>query len=291
MNSMTGFGKAEINTKAGRFTVEVSSVNSRFLEVSARLPRHLSLLEHRLRELVSAKLSRGKVTIFVGFEEQEDAPGKFRINSSAVKSYYQQLMAQKKALNISGEISFRDLLMLPDIVQPDETTATDELVWSGIKKATDKALGELAVMRRREGTAMARDMKQRLKVITRLIKEIKRDSSLIVEKYRQRLASRVSELVNSSEYDPDRLEQEIALLAEKSEISEECTRLFSHLNQYMSSLTAKEPVGKRLNFILQEMNRETNTIASKSPETKVTTAVIAVKEEIEKLRELVQNVE
>jgi len=291
MNSMTGFGKAEVTTKTGRFTVEVSSVNSRFLEVSARLPRTLSLLEHRLRDMVNVRINRGKITLFVGFEESEDAPGRFRLSQNAVRSYHRQLLAVKKALNLSGEIRLSDLLALPDIVQSEPNITDDDRVWSGIKKATDKALADLDTMRQREGAAMARDMKQRLKVIAGLIKGIARGSSLVVEKYRQRLTSRISELVSPGEYDPGRLEQEIAVFAEKSDISEECTRLSSHLDQYQHSLKSKQPVGKKLNFILQEMNRETNTIASKSPEPEVTAAVIALKEEIEKLRELVQNVE
>jgi uncharacterized protein (TIGR00255 family) len=291
MNSMTGFGKAEIHSKAGDFTVEISSVNSRFLEVSARLPRQFSLLEHKLRELVNSRLNRGKVNVFVGFTPAENAPGRYRLSESAIRTYHRQLVAVKKTLKLSDEIGLSDLLALPDIAQPEETAADDDLIWSGMRKAADKALGDLIRMRRREGTAMAQDMKQRLKVIAVVVKEIVADSSLVVEKYRRRLTSRIGELVEPSAYDPGRLEQEIAVFAEKSDISEECTRLSSHLSQYKRSLGAKEPVGKRLNFILQEMNREVNTIASKCPETRITTAVIVLKEEIEKLRELVQNVE
>jgi len=291
MNSMTGFGKAEVATRVGRFAVEIASVNSRFLEVSVRLPRQFSLLEHKLRELVSAKINRGKVSLFVAFAAPDNAPGRFLLNKSAAKAYHKQLVALRSSLKLDGQIGISDLLALPDVVPAEETTVTHNSIWSGIKKATNKALDGLVAMRRREGAAMTRDMNQRLKVITDLIKEIVRDSYLVVEKYRQRLTSRINELVDSSAYDPGRLEQEIALFAEKCEISEECTRLQSHVDQYKRSLNAKEPVGKRLNFILQEMNREANTIASKTPATKVTTAVIAVKEEIEKLRELVQNVE
>ncbi len=291
MNSMTGFGKAEIHTKIGDFAVEISSVNSRFLEVSARLPRQFSLLEYRLRELINSRLNRGKVTVFVGFEQPQNAPGKYQLSENAAKAYYQQLVAVKKTLRLSDEIGLRDLLALPDIVLTEEPVSDDDLIWSGMRKAAEKALGDLAKMRRREGAAMAQDMKQRLKVITGLINGIIADSSLVVEIYRQRLSSRVGELIDASTYDPGRLEQEITIFAEKSDISEECTRLLSHLSQYRRSLNIKEPVGKRLNFILQEMNREVNTIASKCPETKITAAVITLKEEIEKLRELVQNVE
>ena len=291
MNSMTGFGKAESTVKVGKFTVEISSVNNRFLEISARLPRQYSLLEHRFRELVSAKLTRGKILVYVGFEKSETAPGKFLIDKKAAKSYLQQLALMRKEFQLEGEIAVRDLLMLPDIAQPVPEALDENLVWRGIRKATQKALAELISMRRREGLAMARDMKQRLKVTAKLIKKIAKDSSHSVEKYCQKLAARIEELLHSTAIDPGRLEQEVAFFAERSDISEECMRFLSHIDQYRSSLELKEPVGKKLNFILQEMNREANTIGSKSSEAKITSAVIALKEEIEKLRELAQNVE
>lgn len=291
MNSMTGFGKAESTTRVGKFTVEISSVNNRFLEISARLPRKYSLLEPRLRELINARLSRGKVSVYVGFEESETAPGKFLINKKAAKSYLRQLAQVRKEFQLDGEIAVRDLLMLPDIAELEPGALDENLIWSGIRRAAGKALAELISMRRREGSAMARDMKLRLKVIGRLIKEIAMDSSHSVEKYRQKLAARIEELLHSKAIDPGKLEQEVAFFAERSDISEECTRFLSHIDQYKSSLGLKEPIGKRLNFILQEMNREANTIGSKSSETKITSAVIALKEEIEKLRELAQNVE
>ncbi|MEW5994953.1 MAG: YicC/YloC family endoribonuclease [Candidatus Zixiibacteriota bacterium] len=291
MNSMTGFGKAELTTRAGYFTVEISSVNSRFLEVSARLPRQFILWEHRLRELVSEKAARGKVSIYVGFEEREDAPGRYRLNDTALKKYYRQLVRLKRELKLTGDIRVADLVPLPDVALTDETAESDDLIWSGVKRATQKALAELLVMRRREGRAMAQDMNRRLKTVARLTQTIKRLSPVVVEKYRERLSARINELVESGAGDEGRLEQEIALFAEKSDISEECTRLVSHVDQFRKALRVREPVGKRLNFILQEMNREANTMSSKSPDAKVTGAVIALKEEIEKLREQVQNVE
>jgi uncharacterized protein (TIGR00255 family) len=291
MNSMTGFGKAESITKIGKFTLEISSVNNRFLEVSARLPRQYSLLEHRLRELVSAQLTRGKISIYVGFEESETAPGKYLINKKAAKSYLRQLTEMKKELRLGGEIGLHDLLLLPEVSQAEPEALDEELVWSGIKKTADKALVELISMRRREGAAMARDMNQRLRIINRLIKKITKGSANSVERYRRKLSARIEELLQSKQVDPERLEQEVALFAERSDISEECTRLMSHIEQYQKSVSLKEPVGKRLTFILQEMNRETNTIGAKCSEAEIASAVIAVKEELEKLRELAQNVE
>ncbi len=288
---MTGFGKAESTTRVGKFTVEISSVNNRFLELSARLPRQYSLLEYRLRELVSARLTRGKISVYVGFEESETAPGKYLINKRAAKSYLRQLAQVKKEFQLDGEIAIRDLLMLPEIAQQEPGNIDENLIWLGIRKAAGKALTELILMRKREGSAMARDMRQRLKIIDKLVKKIIRNSSHTAEKNRQKLTTRIEELLHSKSIDPERLEQEVAFLAERSDISEECTRFLSHIDQYKRGIGQKKPVGKRLNFILQEMNREVNTIGSKSTETTITSAVIALKEEVEKLREQAQNVE
>jgi uncharacterized protein (TIGR00255 family) len=291
MNSMTGFGKAEAKTKVGTFTVEISSVNNRFLEISARLPRQYSLLEHRLRELISERLQRGKVTVYVGFEEAEEAAGKYLINKQAAKTYLRQLAELKKELCLSGDIDLRDLLLLPEIAQPEPESVDETLIWSGIKKAADKALRELIIMRRREGAAMARDMKQRLNVVKKLIKKIMAGATETVQKYRKKLAARIEELLPTQAVEPMRLEQEITLFAERSDITEECTRLMSHVDQFQKSLSRKEPVGKRLTFLLQEMNREINTIGAKCLDTSIAATVIALKEEVEKLRELAQNVE
>jgi uncharacterized protein (TIGR00255 family) len=291
MDSMTGFGKAESTTKAGKFTVEISSVNNRYLEISARLPRQYSLLEHKLRDLISARLTRGKISVYVGFEESDTAPGKFLINRAAAKKYARQLGQMKKELRLSGDVTVHELLMLPEVIEPEPETVDGNLVWKGAKKAAEKALVQMVAMRRREGLAMARDMKKRLKTISGLINEIRKDSSLVMEKYRKKLAARIEELLQTKVVDRERLEQEVAILAERCDITEECTRFLSHIDQYTRSVNTREPVGKRLNFILQEMNRETNTIGAKSFETKISTSVIALKEEIEKLRELAQNVE
>jgi len=291
MNSMTGFGKAESTTRVGKFTVEISSVNNRFLEISARLPRQYSLLEYRLRELINARLTRGKVLVYVSFEESETALGKYLINNRAAKSYLRQLAQMKKEFQLDGEIAIRDLLMLPEIAQQEPGIIDENLIWSGIKKAAGKALTELILMRKREGSAMARDMKQRLKIIDKLVKKIIRNSSHTAEKNRQKLTTRIEELLHSKSIDPERLEQEVAFLAERSDISEECTRFLSHIDQYKRGVEQKKPVGKRLIFILQEMNREANTIGSKSTEATITSAAIALKEEVEKLREQSQNVE
>ena len=291
MNSMTGFGKAELVTKQGTFTVEISSVNNRYLEVSARLPRQFSALEYRVRELIGEHLNRGKVFAFIGFTESEQSPNKYYINKNAMISLSRQLQQISKELNLSGGVTISDLLVFPEVTRLDDAIYDEKAIWESMEKAVTKALKGLLKMRQKEGAAMARDMKKRLATIKKLNQAIKKDAKLVVDRYRERLHTRLEELLSSAQLDPGRLEQEITILADRSDISEECTRLSSHINQYQADLTGKQAVGKRLNFILQEMHREANTIASKASESSITSAVISLKEEIEKLREMVQNVE
>lgn len=291
MDSMTGFGKAEQKTALGTFSVEVSSVNNRFLEVSARLPRQFNAAEPKVRELVGQHVSRGKVYIYVGFSESEESPDRYAINVRAATAYAEQLVALRDQLQIGGEVTISDLLIFPEVAKSEETSFDDEEVWAQLSVPLGEALAALVRMRHREGEAMARDMKQRLDEIKDLTQAIEKEAEHSVEHYRERLSSRIAELAEAIQLDPNRLEQEVALQAERSDITEECTRMYSHIEQYDADLRRDDPVGKRLNFILQEMNREANTIASKCTEASITRYVISMKEEIEKLRELVQNAE
>ncbi len=291
MNSMTGFGKAELTTKSGAFNVEISSVNNRFLEVSVRLPRQFSALEYRVRELVTSRLNRGKVFVFVGYNESDTSPGKYCINKKAIAAIAHGLREIREDLKIEGDIELGDLLVFQDVTRFDDADFDEKEIWHALEKVVTKALRGLLVMRRKEGAAMARDMRQRLKAIKQLNHYIEKCAPQLVDRYRERLKSRLAEMELSSAADPGRLEQEVAIIAERAEIAEECTRLYSHIAQYQNDLGQSEPVGKRLNFILQEMNREANTIASKASDNEITKSVISLKEEIEKLREMVQNIE
>ncbi|MEA2030225.1 MAG: YicC/YloC family endoribonuclease [candidate division Zixibacteria bacterium] len=292
MNSMTGFGKSQVTTKYGTFTVEISSVNSRFLEVSVHISRQFSALEHRVRELIKNHLNRGKVSVFAGFSESENSPSKSYINEKAIAKINRHLQSIQKDLNLAGDITISDLLMFPDVTTTWNNVIDEDEIWPTVEKGISKAIKGLLQMRRKEGAAMARDMKQRLKNIKQTNGRIVSEASRVVEKYRVRLRERMQGILdNGIGENNGRLEQEIALFADRCDITEECTRLFSHIDQYMNILRLKEPVGKRINFLLQEMNREANTIASKASEIKITEDAISLKEEMEKLREMVQNVE
>ena len=291
MQSMTGFGRAEKKTKSGMWTVEVSTVNNRFLEYTIRLPRHLNTLEMRIRQLLAEKLNRGKITLSVNFEEAEASDTRFPINRTAARAYYRQLEDIRRELKIGQEITISDLLALPAVSLPDKEEVADDATWKVVEPVILKAVKELSTFRGKEGDALAKDMKQRLDLSRQLINKVEKESPEIVKALREKLLARLKELMTEPVRDEMRLEEEIAYIADRTDVSEECTRFRSHLDQYAETLTRKEPVGKRLNFILQEMNREVNTIGSKCSDISISSTVIQLKEEIEKLREQVQNVE
>ncbi len=291
MNSMTGFGRSELTTRFGALTVEVSSVNNRYLEVSMRLPRYLASLEPRVRELVGSVLDRGQVNVFAALDDSSALPNNSVIDTKLAAAYAKQLRALQKSLKLAGDVTISDLTALPDVARIDRETMDLDAVWKALKQGLDKALTQLLEHRRKEGQSMGADMKKRLTHLSKVIGDIEKQSQIAVSAYRQRLTERVNELLGESSRENLRLEEEIALLAERTDITEECTRFRSHIDLYQVTMGQKEPSGKRLNFILQEMNREANTIGSKCSEFAISSLAITLKEEVEKLRELVQNVE
>ena len=288
---MTGFGRAELQSPMGRIGVELSGVNSRFLELGIRLPRPLAALEPNVREYLTAAISRGKISVYVNLSETEDTWNGTLINKAALKAYLRQLKEIKSELKLAGEIELSDLLQLPEVTRAERPEPDLKSAWPHLQKALDKALKAMLAMRLREGRALAADMKRRLKDMSDLVGEIEQASKGSVATYRAKLAARIQELLGSVNHDPVRLEEEIAYFAERTDIAEECTRFKSHVQQFLQALKQPEAAGRRLNFILQEMNREANTIGAKVADFEIAAAVISLKEEIEKIREQVQNVE
>lgn len=291
MNSMTGFGKAEVTNKSIRCTAEVTSFNNRFLELSIKLPRQLSGLEGQLRELVGEFVTRGKVSVYIGYEELGADSGKYHINVDALKSYQSQLIKAQKKLKIPGKVEIDDFLCLPELFGSSVESIDDATVWPIIEKAASKALSQMSSMRGKEGAALAGDMLKRLGIIKKQLEQIKSESFTVVAKMREKLAKRIEEVLQSTAIDQTRLEQEVVFYADKSDITEECTRFASHIEQFENAFKLKEPIGKMLNFLLQELNREANTISAKSSELNIAKSTLIIKEEIEKIREQVQNVE
>ena len=288
MQSMTGYGRAEVERGGHRVSVEISSLNSRFLELSFRLPRFLYGLESTLREFLTPQLERGKVNIGVRWEEK-DRPG-WAFDPSQVKAFLDWLKAAKKKFKLKGVPKLEDLLYLPWWVKEDLGEAPEGAL-ELVQEALTKGVNELNRARQEEGRRLAGDFKNRLNLIDREVVEIEKEIPAHKEAYRQRLELRIKELLGEGKYDSIRVEQEVALVAERSDVTEEIVRLKSHIEGFGTALSASEPVGKRLGFFLQEMGREVNTLGSKTLVATVTRRVIAIKEELEKLREQVQNVE
>lgn len=290
MQSMTGFGRGMATGPLGRLTIELTTVNSRYLELSLRMPKSLAALEPTIRQLVAESLQRGKVNVSVGLDNKQSG-GQAQLDLSAAKAHMAQLRRLRKELNITAEPTLADLLLIPDVFAPLEIEPGDKANEKQLADALARALEALARMRHKEGQAMSADMKKRLTLMSSAVDTIEKRARQSVADRLARLRERVRELVESRLENPERLDQELAIMADKSDITEECVRFRSHVGQFREALTAKEPVGKRLNFILQELNREANTMGSKAVDLALTQKVILIKEELEKIREMVQNVE
>lgn len=289
--SMTGYGRAELVEENIKATVEINSVNNRFGEIQFRLPKNLSSLESKLKEIILSAISRGKISFNLTWEETSPPASYVKLNEEVADVYFTIMSQLKDRFNLQGEIRMDYFLTLPDLVKVEKEEYDLDEAWKILEKVTREALGEFNSMRRAEGEKLSQDMTERVEKLNRAIIEIERLTPQSVETYRQKLNHRVKELTESVSVDEHRIELEVALMAEKCDVTEECVRFKSHNSQFLSALKEEVPVGKRLTFILQEMNREANTIGSKSVDTDISRKVIFLKEEIEKLREQVQNIE
>ncbi len=289
--SMTGYGKAEAIGPEFKVMVEISSVNNRFCEIQFRLPKFLSSLESKLKEKILGKITRGKITYSLTWEENLPLSSYVKLNEEAAEVYYIIFKQLKEKYNLSGELKVEDFVNLPDLIKMEKEEYDLEKAWGVIAEVTEKALSELNSMRSAEGLNLSTDLRNRVESLDKALKKIEKLASQNVESYRMRLQSRISELIGEMNLDEQRLAQEVALLAERSDVTEECIRFKSHNQQFRSALEEEAPVGKRLTFLLQEMNREANTIGSKALSAPISQLVIFLKEEIEKIREQVQNIE
>ncbi len=290
MNSMTGFGRASVDSTSGRITVELASVNNRFLELSVRMPRSLAALEPQVREQLAEAVSRGKVTINVDVEVGKGV-ARAHLDQETAKAIHRELTILKKSLKLTGEISISDILSFEEVLHAGASEVDTEKIWPILKKAISQAAERLVKMRQSEGAALARDMQARLKLMEKAVGKVEAATKNSVALYADKLSKRVKELLAEPISDSRRLEEEIAVFAERTDIAEECTRFRSHLDQYRAALSQKDAAGRKLNFILQEMNREVNTIGSKCADFSIAASVISLKEELEKLREQAQNIE
>ena len=292
MKSMTGFGRGAFSSEAFGVTVEIKTVNNRYLDIHLRLGQELSAIEMIVRKRVGARLSRGRVDLNINFDRTGAAT--YEVNRPLIAGYVKALRELKEELGLAGEIDVNSLARVPGALTAARDSF-DEQNMAGVESALDQALDSLEQMRESEGAALAAEMRVRVAKIEAEVPIIEAAAAGLADAYRQRLQKRVTELIargsQAVELDAGRLAQEVAYLADRSDISEELARLRSHLEQFRSSIDADGEVGKRLDFLLQELNREANTVLSKSTEIAIKDSALAIKAEVEKLREQVQNVE
>jgi uncharacterized protein (TIGR00255 family) len=292
MNSMTGHGHAKASFDGRQLTTELTSVNRKQIEIVITLPRPLAELESRLRDEISAAISRGRVNVSVTLHESRAAAGKQApINLAAAEAYYQQLKKLRKKLGIKEAITLEAVLRGPGITS-DTAEAPDAMsTWPHLRKATRDALRQLLAMRKKEGTALARDCSGRLGAIAHDADRIAKLAPAVAGRYREALHERIRKAGLEIDLADERLLKEVTLYADRSDITEELTRLNSHFQQFRSLVAKDEPVGRTLDFLIQEMNREVNTIGSKANDQAISRAVVDMKTELEKIREQVQNIE
>jgi uncharacterized protein (TIGR00255 family) len=289
--SMTGFGRAE-GTAAGRpAVVELKSVNNRFRDVVVRMPRNYSALEERIKKAVAEKVSRGRVDVFIQFDESAAKAGRLRLDLEAGRMYRDLLLSLKEELGLEGKVTVDLLAQFREIIVYEEEAVDPENTWAGLYEVLAEALDKLLEMRQTEGKSIADDFRVRLASMSAGAAEIESRREIVLAEHRSRLEARLAALTEGIELDQTRLSQEIAYLADKSDITEEVVRLRSHFDQFALLLDGDGPAGRRLEFLLQEINREVNTIGSKSGDVIITNRVVDLKTELEKLREQVQNVE
>jgi uncharacterized protein (TIGR00255 family) len=291
IKSMTGYGRAEAVLQGRNIVVEAKSVNHRFLEISLRLPSALFPLEMELKKKVGERFKRGRIEIFIRLEGEGADVSKVNLNLEIAHNYFDVLNRIKEEFGLQDTINLKTLTGFRDIFTPPAETQLSPEFLSQVESSMQEALAMLMKMRQEEGLAMYQDMEMRLNVIREILVTIKLRAPQVVLEYQKRLTERIKELTAGHALDDIRLAQEVALLAEKSDITEEIVRLQSHISQFVSLLQSDEAEGKKIDFLLQEMNREINTIGSKSNDFEITRQVIEVKSELSKLREQAQNIE
>jgi uncharacterized protein (TIGR00255 family) len=290
IKSMTGFGRGEFSQGASTFSVDVRSVNHRYSDVSVRMPRAMSVLEEKVREFVTEKISRGKVDVYINYNTFGQN-SQVKLDTNLAKAYVDSLNTLKEMFGIRDDISLSLLTRFPDIMALETVEMDMDELWVMLKQALEMAFNALVEMRQREGERLKNDLLEKLVNVKGFVGNIKEKSYSIVDEYKNKLYDRIKELTKDIQIDENRLLTEVAVFADKSSIDEELVRLESHLEELQKALNIKGSVGKKLDFIIQEMNREVNTIGSKITDLGILNNVISIKTEIEKIREQVQNIE
>lgn len=291
IKSMTGFGREQGIVDGYEIQVEIRSVNHRYFEFSSRLPRSFSYLDEKLKSFVSERVSRGKVEVSVTISKTEGVEAEIEVNQEIAAGYVNALRNANIKLGLNDDLSLSDITRFPDVFKIQKVQDDEEVVWNAVKQVCFEALNKFIDMRVTEGQKMYEDISSRLDFIEEKTNEIEKISPLISENYKNRLYSKIKETLEDRDIDEQRVLTEVAIFSDKIAVDEETVRLHSHVSQFRGLINSSEPVGRKLDFLVQELNREVNTIGSKAQDLSVTKTVVDLKSEIEKIREQIQNIE
>jgi uncharacterized protein (TIGR00255 family) len=291
MKSMTGYGRGESAQAGFKITVEVSSVNRKQSEIAVNLPRELEVLEAQIRDAVNERVARGRVTVRVSIQAAT-ASGKLRIDTALAKTHTKELKKLAKALNIDDAVSLDLLLRIPGVLQAGEEVAGADHIWPAVAKALGRAVETLVSMRTKEGAHLSKDLHNRIDIMRGAVGRVQKQAPQVAERYRQQLFERIKSAgLEVPGLEDERLLKEVFYFADRIDISEELTRLQSHFKQFDDNVKKDEPIGRTLDFLAQEMNREINTLGAKANDSAISREVVTLKTELERFREQVQNVE
>lgn len=290
--SMTGFGKAEINDAGFQISVEIKSVNNRYCDISVYLPQPVRSLENKLKDVILQRIQRGKITTSIRIEKQNIAEIDIGLDEKVVQSYVKLLTNMKNFAGLNEPVTLQHLLSFKEIFTPKQESEEEMIVLEQLlTKALDVAVVAMNEMRLQEGSHLAEDLKKRINTIEENVVAVKERSVQRIPEARQKMKDRLKNLLEDDNFDQTRLEMELAILADRLDITEEVVRMGSHVKYFRQAIDSKEPVGRKLNFLIQEMNREVNTMGSKSNDAEIAHIVVSIKEALEIIREQIQNIE
>lgn len=291
MNSMTGFGKSKIERNGREYGIEIKSVNHRYCDISVKLPRSISFYENEIKKFISTKVARGKIDVFVDFSDYTAEENSVIINKDLAKIYIKQLKELAEEEGLDANLRVIDISKMPDVLQLKSDNTDNDEILKDLLVCLNEAVNNFVSMRASEGEKIKADLLRRLSNIRTLVQEISQNTTGLMEEYVVKLRERIKEILKTDSVDEQRLAQETVIFADKSSIEEELTRLDSHIHQFEDIINSQGSIGKKLDFLVQEMNREANTIGSKSVKLEITNLVINIKTELEDIREQIQNIE
>ncbi len=290
IRSMTGFGRSAVNQHGYEISCELKTVNHRYFDIHTRIPRRYAFLEDKIKDELKKYLQRGRIEITINIEKTKDTARNIKVDKGLAMAYYDSLKDLAENLNISSEFRIIDIFRLPDVFNLIDEQEDPELIWAVLNQALNEAVDSLVEMRSKEGSNLAKDISQRNAYVLSSVEKLEKRSPMVAQEYQEKLLKRISDMTNNMA-DEGRIIQEAAIFADKASVTEEIVRLNSHIGYFDELLKSTQPVGRKLDFLVQEMFREINTVASKANDIEMSQIVVDVKAELEKIREQIQNIE